>query len=148
MDCLGDTLDTVYQMRPGLYFDHGEVYAVIGTLGTATGNATYVSLGVNNLELRLGALNVDGSELVGSAEADGGEESEKLYVHYFTRDCTGLEDLTLGECTSVPDSEFVVPDGVDAALVERDYMAAGTPRGADSTLLLPSLTLTLTRPSD
>ena len=148
MDCMGDTLDTVYQMRPGLRFDDGVVYAAIGTLGTATGNATYVSLGVNNLHLRLGALNVDGEELVGSAAEYGGDHAEKLYVHYFTRDCTGLEDLTLGECTSVPDSEFVVPDGVDAALVERDYMAAGTQRGAESTLLLPSLTLTLTRPSD
>ena len=53
---------------------------------------------------------------------------------------------TLGECTSVPDSEFVIPDGVDAAIVERDSRAAGTQRGAESTLLLPSLTLTLERP--
>lgn len=148
MDCLGDTLDTVYQMRPGLRFDDGEVYAVIGTLGTATGNATYVSLGVNNLQLKLGSLNVDGEELAESAAAYGVENSDRLYVHYFTRDCRGLEDLTLGECTSVPDTESVIPEGVAAAIVERDYMAVGTQRGADSTLLLPSIALELLRPAD
>ena len=55
MDCLGDTQDASYQFLGGYGFDNGEVYAVVGTLGTATGNATYVSLGVNNFRLRLGA---------------------------------------------------------------------------------------------
>ncbi len=71
MDCLGDTQDASYQFRGGFGFDNGEVYAVVGTLGTATGNATYVSLGVNNFRLRLGAENVDGTKLVGSATRSG-----------------------------------------------------------------------------
>ena len=65
MDCLADTQDASYQFRGNLWFDNNEVYAVVGTLGTATGNATYVSLGLNNFRLRLGAANVDGAELAG-----------------------------------------------------------------------------------
>lgn len=147
MDCLGDTQDATYQFRPGLSFDNGEVYAVVGTLGTETGNAVYVSLGVNNTQLRLGALNVNDSELAGSAEPYGVGNAEKLYVYYFTRDCAGIEDLTHGNCTSVADTEFAVPSGVIASFVERDYIAAGTHRGPDSTLLLPSVALRLSRPA-
>lgn len=147
MDCLGDTQDASYQFRPGQTFDDDEVYAVVGTLGTETGNATYVSLGVNNTRLRLGALNVDDSELAGSAEPYGVNNSAELYVHYFTRDCEGLEDLTHGDCTSVADTEFVIPSGARASFVERDYIAAGTQRGPDSTLTLPSIALELHRPA-
>lgn len=146
MDCLGDTQDASYQFRPGLTLDDDEVWAVVGTLGTATGNATYVSLGVNNIALRLGAINVDGTELAGSAEAYAVANADKLYVHYFTRDCAGLESLTLGQCTSVADTEFVVPPSVRAGLVERDYLAAGTQRGPDSAQLLPSIAVKLQRP--
>ena len=148
MDCLGDTQDTAYQFRPGQRYDDGEVYAVVGALGTATGNATYVSMGVNNTRIRLGALNVDGSRLVGSALPYDVGNAGKLFVHYFTRDCDGLEDLTHGYCTAVGDGEFQIPPGDTGSFVERDYIAAGTERGPDSTLLLPSIALTLQRPAD
>lgn len=150
MDCLGDTQDASYQFRPVRSFDNGEVYAVVGTLGTATGNATYVSLGINNTRLRLGAKNVDGARLAGSADPawyPGVDNSDKLYVYYFTRDCTGLEEWTHGFCTSVEDTALVVPAGDFATFVERDYMAVGTQRGPDSTLTLPSRVLKLQRPA-
>lgn len=145
MDCLGDTQDASYQFRPGLLFDDGQVYAVVGTLGTATGNASYVSLGVNNTRLRLGAKNIDGSELVGSAEAYEVQHADQMYVHYFTRDCSLVADRTDGHCTSVEAS--TLPVGVRASLVERDYMAVGTQRGPDSTLTMPSRVLQLQVPT-
>ncbi|MDD5099844.1 MAG: hypothetical protein PHP66_02725, partial [Syntrophales bacterium] len=107
MDCLADTQDASYQFRGGYGFDDGEVYAVVGTLGTATGNATYVSLGVNNFRLRLGAENIDGAKLVGSAKPEwypGVDNLDKFYVYYFTRRCEGLEKLTHGFCLSVEDT--------------------------------------------
>ena len=148
MDCQGDTQDASYQSQPGQLYDHGEVYAVVGTLGTATGNATYVSLAVNNLRFRLGALNVDGTQLAGSAQPYGVGHADKLFVHYFTRDCDGLQDLTHGFCTPVDDTEFVIPPGDTASFIERDYIAAGTQRGPDSTLLLPSIALQLQAPAN
>ncbi len=150
MDCLGDTQDASYQFRGGYEFDNGEVYAVVGTLGTATGNATYVSLGVQNFRLRLGAVNVDGSKLVGSADPawyPGVDHLDKLYVYYFTRDCAGLEELTHDFCYSVPDTELVIPSGVKASFVERDYLRVGTQRGPDSTLTVPSVVLKFQRPA-
>ena len=150
MDCLGDTQDASYQFLGGFGFDNDEIYAVMGSLGTATGNATYVSLGVNNFRLRLGAANIDGAKLMGSANPKwypGVNNSDKLYVYYFTRRCEGLERLTHGFCLSVEDAEFVIPRGDKASLVERDYMAPGTLRGPDSRLTLPSLVLKLKRPA-
>jgi hypothetical protein len=150
MDCLGDTQDASYQFRGGYGFDNGEVYAVVGTLGTATGNATYVSLGVQNFRLRLGAVNMEGSKLVGSADPAWYPEVEnldKLYVYYFTRHCEGLKDLTHGFCTSIEDTELVIPTGVKASFVERDYLRVGTERGPDSKLTLPSMVLKLQRPT-
>jgi len=150
MDCLGDALDASYQFRGGYQFNDGEVYAVVGTLGTATGNATYVSLGVNNFKLRLGAENVEGTKLVGSADPrwyPGVDNLDKLYVYYFTRHCEGLEKLTHGFCLSVKDTELVIPPRVNATFVERDYIVPGTQRGPDSKLTLPSRVLSLQRPA-
>jgi hypothetical protein len=147
MDCVGDTQDATYQFRPGLSFDDDEVYAVVGTLGTTTGNATYVSLGVNNIRLRLGTLNVDGDLLAGSAASYGVPNSDHLYVHYFTRDCSDLYGLTQGRCTEVGTGPLELPSGDLASLVERDYIAPGTERGPESTLTVPSLALRLQRPT-
>ena len=152
MDCLADTQDATYQFSGGYGFDNREVYAVIGTLGTATGNASYVSLGVNNFRLRLGAENVDGSKLEGSAKPEwytGVNNLDKLYVYYFTRNCEDekVRALTHGFCLSVKDTELVIPPGDKASLVERDYMAPGTQRGPDSKLTLPSMVLILQKPA-
>ena len=149
MDCLGDTQDATYKftLAPGL--DDGEVYAIVGTLGTATGNATYVSLALNNTRLRLGAKNVNHEQLSGSVTPEffpDVENGDKLYVHYFTRDCTGLEDLTHGHCTTVEDTQLVIPIGDRASFVEREYIKPGTQRGPDSALTLASVLLPLQRP--
>ena len=151
MDCLADTQDATYQFSGGYEFDNGEVYAVIGTLGTATGNASYVSLGVNNFRLRLGAENVDGSKLEGSVKPEwypGVNNLDKLYIYYFTRNCEDekVQELTHGFCLSVKDTELVVPPGDKVSLVERDYMAPGTQRGPNSKLTLPSMVLILQKP--
>jgi len=149
MNCLGDTQDTSYKFMDAPGFDNDEVYAVVGTLGTATGNATYVSLALNNPRLKLGAKNVNHKELAGSATPEfypGVSNLDKLYVHYFTRNCEGLEELTHGHCTSVEDTQLVIPPGDSATFLERDYVAAGTQRGPDSALTLPSVVLALHRP--
>jgi len=129
-------------------FDNGEVWAVIGTLGTRTGNATYVGLGLNNFRLRLGARNIEYTRLEGSAAhyGDGIGNLDKLFVYYFARDCDGLESWTHGYCMEVEDSPLVLPVGDKAAFTERDYIMPGTQRGPDSTQLLPSRALKLTRP--
>ncbi len=147
MDCAGDTQDASYGFCPGITFDDGEVWAVIGTLGTETGNATYVGVGLNNFRLRLGAKNVDYTKLKGSAAFYGSIANlDKFFVYYFARDCNDLEAWTHGFCAEVEDSELVLPIGDRAALTERDYIAPGTQRGPDSTELLPSRVLKLTRP--
>jgi hypothetical protein len=154
MDCAGDTQDASYGFCPGITFDDGEVWAVIGTLGTETGNATYVGVGLNNFRLRLGAKNVEYTKLKGSASSESYPEFsgnianlEKLFVYYFARDCSDLESWTHGYCAEVEDSPLVLPVGDRAALTERDYIKPGTQRGPDSTKLLPSRALKLARPS-
>ncbi len=150
MDCLGDTQDASYQFRGGYGFNNGEVYAVVGTLGTATGNATYVSLGVQDFRLRLGAVNVDGTKLLGSVDSawyPGVDNLDKFYVYYFTRQCDGLENLTHGFCLSVQDDPLEIPAGDLASFVQRDYIRVGTRRGPDSKLVLPPTVLKFQRPT-
>ena len=147
MDCAGDTQDASYGFCPGITFGDGEVWAVIGTLGTETGNATYVGLGLNNFRLRLGAKNVDYTKLEGSAAFYGNTANlDKFFVYYFARDCSGLESWTHSYCAEVEDSPLVLPAGDRAAFTERDYIVPGTQRGPDSTKLLPSRVLKLARP--
>jgi hypothetical protein len=153
MDCAGDAQDASYGFFPGPTFDNGEVWAVIGTLGTKTGNATYVGLGLNNFRLRLGAKNVDYTRLEGSASAElypdfqgNSENLDKLFVYYFARNCEDIQAWTHGYCTEVEDSPLVLPAGDRAAFTERDYIVPGTQRGPDSTKLLPSRALKLARP--
>jgi hypothetical protein len=72
MNCLGDGQDASDFFAPGLLLDSGSVYAVVGTLGTATGNATYVGLSVNDMSKLKGVLNVRDTELAGSAASYAG----------------------------------------------------------------------------
>jgi hypothetical protein len=151
MDCAGDAWDASYGFCPGITFDDGEVWAVIGTLGTATGNATYSSVGVNNFRLRLGVKAADYPKLVGSAapyeEFEGDPANlDKLFVYYFARNCKDIESLTHGYCTEVEDTPLALPEGDRAAFTERDYIKPGTQWGPDSAQLLPSRALKLTRP--
>lgn len=152
MDCNGDSWDASYGFCPGITFDDGEVWAIIGTLGTATGNATYTSVGINNFRLRLGVKAVNYPELEGSAAPygdvwDDPANLEKLYVYYFARECEDIAEFTHGYCTEVESTELALPAGDRAAFTERDYIKPGTQRGPESAQLLPSRALKLTRPS-
>jgi hypothetical protein len=145
-NCLGDNWDTAYQIYGPKPLDSGEIYAVAGTLGTETGNATYVGFGINYAEIFLGAANLSDKDLKGTAKSYRGQVNNtgKFYLYYLTRDCSGLEDLTGGNCLELTDE--IIPSGGHFSLIIRDYIVPGTQRGPDSQLVLPSRVLLLQRP--
>ena len=153
MNCLGDTQDTTYQATTNLPLDQGEIYAVVGALGTETGNAVYVGLSVNDFGMLKGIGNIGSDTLKNTAMEYAGKvnNTDKLYVYYFTRDCTNLQTLTGGNCFSI--TETMIPSCSDPAsptcarlkLVQREYIHQGTQRGPDSTLTLPPRLIKLIR---
>lgn len=66
-NCLLDTQDTSYQPYGPMSLDNGEICAVAGTLGTETGNATYVGFDINQISVPKGAWNVSNDNLKGTA---------------------------------------------------------------------------------
>jgi hypothetical protein len=136
MDCLGDGQDASYFIAPGHPLDPGWVYAVIGTLATKTGNATYVGLSINDLSKLKGVLNIPDTQLAGSAAsyARTVANTDKFFVQYFTRDCTAIRALTNGQCTSVTKQMVPPPrkgnstSGLFSAAV-RSYVFPGSERG-------------------
>jgi len=146
MNCLGDGQDASYYYSTDLPLDHGEVYAMVGTLATETGNATYVGLGINESSKLLGVANVDDTALKGSAGsyASTVNQASKFYVYYLTRNCAGLQHLTGGNCLSITND--MVPPGGNFKLSLRDYVRPGTERGPDSTQLLKPIVMTVTQP--
>jgi hypothetical protein len=155
MDCLGDNQDAAYQAHPlGFTLDHGEIYAYVGVLGTETGNASYVGLGVNNGHFKLGVYNISGDKLKGSADTFAGQVPNigKFFVYYFTRDCAGLEGITGNYCHGIPKEDIPIcadPTGVSCVrgvFTERDYMVPNTRRGPDSSHLLPGRYIKLQDP--
>ncbi len=125
MNCLADTQDTDYQVSPSVTIDSGEILAVVGTLATATRTATYVSLSVNRVAVLMGVANISGADLEGSASTFSGaaDNTDRFYVHYFARDCTGLPDCS-------PLTEDLVPRGETIKIIQRNYIVPGTARGA------------------
>jgi hypothetical protein len=154
MDCLADTQDTAYWMTNApVALDTNMVYAVAGTLGTKTGNATYVGLGANDSVYAKGVANVSDTELAGTADsyATGGADYSKLYVWYFARSCDRLDDLTGGNCTSIteemiPACDAAHPACTRLAISQRDYIRPGTQRGPDAALLLQPVLIRLQHP--
>jgi len=134
MDCLGDTQDASYFIAPGRELDPGWVYALVGTLGTATGNATYVGLSVNDLSKLKGVLSVNDSELAGSAGSYAGtvDNTAKFFVHYLARDCTVIGSLTGGQCSTITEDMVPplgeAPQGLFSAVL-RSYVRPTTARG-------------------
>jgi hypothetical protein len=63
---------------------------------------------------------------------------------YFTRDCSGLEYLTDGNCFEL--TEAMIPSEKHVGFSVRDYIKPGTERGPDSSLILPSMLFELKRP--
>jgi hypothetical protein len=128
MNCLGDTQDTdSYRISPPFTLDPpGNTVAVVGSLATATGNATYVSLAVNRMAVLEAVMNRSQRELAGSAAAFGVPSADKFYVVYLSRTCPpGLR----APCIEVADD--AVPTGEVIKLMQRNYMNPGTQRGPD-----------------
>jgi hypothetical protein len=131
MDCLGDNQDDEPQISAGTYhLDDDQVIAVVGTLGTKTGNATYTSLSVNWFPELVGVLNRDDVVLEESAKKfkdalSNPELYTKFYVYYFARDCTGLYPW----CQEI--SRKLVPRGDTIKIIQRNYINPGSMRGPD-----------------
>jgi hypothetical protein len=133
MNCLGDSQDTVYYGSLNLSLDNNEVYAVIGTLLTETGNASYVNLSIYDSAAMFGVVSIDDARLVATANkyADEAGNTEKFYVYYITRDCSKYVLTSSGACTSI--TEEMIPRTKQVRLVQRGYIRPGTARGALST---------------
>jgi len=152
MNCLAPTEDTAYFMSARLPLPADRVYALVGALGTQTGNATYVGLGLNSSVNQLGFANIDDDTLAGSADDYDVLNHNRLYIQYFARDCTGLESLTAGsQCYSIGDK---LPDCTDPTdmtcamlvLSVRNYLFPGSQRGPASALMLNPRVIPLQRP--
>ncbi len=153
MNCLGDTQDTTYHLGMPLSVDNGEVYAIVGTLGKRTGNASYTGLSINDSLFKKGIANIDDAQRQDTALefADKVRNADKFYVYYITRNCSGLEALTGGHCLSVTES-MIPPCSPDAAVcgnpvvVKRNFIRPGNQRGPDSQLVLSPRILKLQSP--
>lgn len=165
MNCLGDGQDASYFLAKSRALDSGQVYAVVGTLATQTGNATYVGLSVNDVSMLKGVANIPDTDpknldgdLTRSAEVfEGtGQDFDPYFVHFFTRDCSAIEGLAGGACTSI--TEDMVPRAGDESApgdpdlvgkfsaAVRAYVKPGTARGPDPSLQLRPRILTFTLP--
>jgi hypothetical protein len=152
MNCLAPTEDTAYFMSARLPLPADRVYAVIGALGTQTGNATYVGLGMNSSVTQLGFDNIDDDTLVGTADGYDVLNHGRFFLQYFARDCSGLETLTAGsQCYSIGDK---LPDCTDPTdmtcamlvLSVRNYLFPGSQRGPAPALTLNPRVIPLQRP--
>ena len=152
MNCLAPNEDAAYFMSPRLPLPDNRVYALLGALGTRTGNATYVGLGLNSSLTKLGFDNIDDATLAGSADGYDVPNHDRFFLQYFARDCTGLEALTAGShCYSVGDKLPRCYDPTDLTcamlvLSVRDYLLPGSQRGPDPELTLSPRVIALQRP--
>jgi len=160
MNCLGDGQDASYYFAQPRKLDTGKIYAAVGTLAKETGNATYVGLSVNDASLLKGALNIDDTKLKGSANSYYSEVLypdilEQFFVHFFTRDCAAIADLTDGACTTIT-PDLIPLEGDDSApgdadlhgrfsMAVRSYVVPDFERGPDPTKQLPPNILTFSR---
>jgi hypothetical protein len=159
MNCLADGQDASYYFARPRQLDTGRIYAAVGTLATETGNATYVGLSVNDASLLKGALNVEGTTLKGSAssyrsELPNLETLDKFFVHFFSRDCAAIADLTHGACTTITADMIPLADDDSApgdddlhgmfSMAVRAYVSPESDRGRgpDPQLQLPPHALT------
>ncbi len=152
MNCLAPNEDTTFFMSARLPLPDKLVYAVVGALGTRTGNATYVGLGLNDSLTQLGFDNISNEQLAGSADEYDLPNRDQFFIQYFARDCTGLEDLTAGShCYSIGDKLPACYDPADLscsmlALSLRNYILPGTQRGSAPELTLSPRLIALQRP--
>lgn len=153
MNCLAPTEDTSYFMSKRLWLpDDQMVYAAIGALGTQTGNATYVGLGLNSSVTQLGFANIEDEKLAGSANAyTAVPHHDRFFLQYFARNCTGLETLTDGShCYSIGDllPDCTDPEDLSCAMLVlsvRNYLLPGSQRGPAPELTLNPVVISLHR---
>ncbi len=152
MNCLAPNEDVAYFMSSRLWLPGDRVYAVVGALGTQTGNATYAGLGLNSSVTQLGFANIDDDTLTGTANGFGVPNQDRFFLQYFARDCTGLETLTAGShCYSIGDQLPDCPDPDDLTcamlgLTLRAYLLPGSQRGPAPELTLNPVFIPLQRP--
>ena len=130
MHCLADTQDTNYTYSVYLPLDHGELNALVGTLGTETGNATYVGLGLTRKEGLIGFANVNDAQLFGTARGYADSiisDPDKFFVWYVGRDCSTVNGTN---CTEVSESD--IPRGGTLRMSIRNYVVPGTRRGPNT----------------
>jgi len=155
MNCLAPNEDAAYFMSQKLPFPNDRVYAVIGALGTQTGNATYVGLDLNSSVTQLGFDNIEDEKLAGTASAyTAVPNHDRFFLQYFARDCKGLERLTNGsDCYPIGDK---LPDCTDPAdltcemlgLTVRNYLLPDSQRGPAPELTLNPVVITLQGPQE
>jgi len=139
--CLGDNQDDEPQISGGTYhLDDDQVIAVVGTLGTKTGNATYTSLSVNWFPELVGVQNVDDPDLEESAKKFQNALSDpklytKFYVYYFARDCSGLTPW----CKEIP--RKLVPRGDTIKILQRNYITPDSMRAPDPHKILEPVSI-------
>ena len=154
MNCLGDTQDTVYQYSADQILDDDVVFALAGTLGTETDNATYVGLGLMASMRELGFDNLADEDLIGTASeyASMVNNTEKFFLYYFARDCEGLQDLTDGNCREISETTLPPCDDPTSTTCDnlkfslRDYIRPDTQRAPATIFKLPSLVIKLHKP--
>lgn len=148
-NCLADTQDTSYQYSLPLPITDSQVYAVIGTLGTQTGNASYVGLGLTSTIRLLGFDNLSDADLKDTASAYSAqvENTDKFFLYYFTRDCSVLDGLTDGNCLEISlddipacnDPTLETCDKLSLSL--RDYIYPNSRRGPNDFYKLTTLVI-------
>jgi hypothetical protein len=142
MNCIAPNEDAAYFMGKKLPFPDDRVYALVGALGTQTGNATYVGLGLNSSRTQLGFDNIDDDKLAGTANAYDVPNHELFFLQYFARDCLRIKELTEGShCSSMVDLlprcyDIEDPNCEMLSLSVRNYLLPDSRRGP-----APELTL-------
>jgi hypothetical protein len=147
-NCLGDNWDASYQLFGPMTLDNREAYAVAGTLGTETGNATYVGVGINQVPMMKGVANLFDKVLRNTANKykNDVENTDKFFLYYFTWNCSdlGFNDDDDDPCLSL--YKYLPVDKPEFAISIRNYIKPGTQRGPDSAFVLPSRVLKMQIP--
>ena len=134
MNCQADAQDTTYIGSTQGGLDNQEVYSVMGTMATLTGNATYVNVSLYEAAWLYGVESIDNTQIEGSAakfcasaDCTGINNIDKFYLLYLTRDC---QSLGLTNCFSIGPEK--IPPGKQFKIIQRTYIKPGTERGPDS----------------
>lgn len=134
----------------------GERFLPLAGSSSNSANAPYVTHGTWLAPAGLVDANLKGSAASYAATV---ANSDRFFVHFFTRDCGALGDLLPSaraqDCTEIGDmvprrGDATAPGDPELAgmfwLGIRDFVAPGTAHGPDTTQLLTPRILTFTRP--